>query len=82
MNTTEWIVCIDDQDELAESFWNGKIIDDHGNRSLTEATVARINKLKIEVFSNEHPPPHFRVIYAGKSNAFSIRDCTPYTAMN
>ena len=32
---------------------------------------------KVEIFSEEHPPPHFRVIYAGDSNCFRIDDCTP-----
>lgn len=31
--------------------------------------------LKIEIFANEHPPPHFRVIYQGESNNFRIADC-------
>jgi type I restriction enzyme, R subunit len=35
--------------------------------------------LKIEIFSDEHPPPHFRVLYQGESNNFRISDCS---AMN
>lgn len=27
--------------------------------------VARIDGVKVEVFANEHAPPHFRVIYQG-----------------
>ena len=31
--------------------------------------------LKIEVFANEHPPPHFRVKYAGETANYQISDC-------
>ncbi len=37
--------------------------------------VARVNGLKIEVFSNEHPPPHFHVIAPEIDASFSIEDC-------
>ena len=65
---TEWSVVIDDElvASLAVSMRQGPIHEiqgDTGLRLLTEDTVARINGLKIEVFSNEHPPPHFRVEY-------------------
>ena len=32
-----------------------------GTYRLYEVTVGRINGLKVEIFANEHPPPHFRV---------------------
>jgi len=63
--------------ELEESFFQGPILDDIGRRLLTEKTIARIDGLKIEVFANEHPPPHFRVNYQGESNNFKISDCEP-----
>ncbi len=37
--------------------------------------VARVNGLKIEVFSNEHPPPHFHVKSSEIDASFSIEDC-------
>ena len=40
-------------------------------------TIDRIGPLKIQVFSNEHPPPHFRVICNAGRNDFSISDCMP-----
>jgi len=49
-------------------------MNDEGLRRLEEQLVASLNGLKIEVFSREHPPPHFRVIYQGQSNNFDI--CT------
>jgi Domain of unknown function (DUF4160) len=38
--------------------------------------VARVNGLKIEVFSNEHPPPHFHVKAPEIDASFSIEDCS------
>ncbi len=37
--------------------------------------VARVNGLKIEVFSREHPPPHFHISGGGIDATFSITDC-------
>jgi len=61
--------------ELEDCFQMGAIIDDNELRFFTEEVVDRINGLKIEIFSNEHPPPHFRVCYAGECNNFSIKNC-------
>lgn len=73
---TEWRVEIEPKlvSELAEDFLLGPIVTDDGRRFLTEQTVARVDGLKIEIFSNEHPPPHFRVSYQGETNNFDI--CT------
>lgn len=30
---------------------------------------------KVEIFANEHPPPHFRVTYQGKNANFCIAKC-------
>src|SRR5947209_6957395 len=35
----------------------------------------RFGGLKIEIFANEHPPPHFRVICAGETANYRINDC-------
>jgi hypothetical protein len=50
------------------------MIDDRGNRYLVEELVANLNGLRIQIFSREHPPPHFRVTYAGETADFSISD--------
>lgn len=65
--------------QLRDSFRMGPIIEHDGRelRLLEEEFVARLDGLKIEIFSKEHPPPHFRVIYNGESNNFSIKDCCP-----
>jgi hypothetical protein len=76
---SEWIVPVSDDlaKELGDSFAMGPIIDDAGTRYLTEEVFDRLNGLKIEIFSNEHPPPHFRVCFQGECNNFTIKDCTP-----
>jgi len=37
--------------------------------------VEKINGLKIEIYSNEHPPPHFHVVSNGNKASFAIDDC-------
>ena len=38
--------------------------------------VARVNGLKIEVYSNEHPPPHFHVKAPNVNASFDIESCS------
>src|SRR5690606_38326621 len=38
--------------------------------------VAHVSGLKIEIYSNEHPPPHFHVKSPNVDASFSIDDCT------
>jgi len=62
--------------KLAESLRQGPIFNDQGRRYLTEIKVAQLDGIKIEIFANEHPPPHFRVKYAGEAANYTISDCT------
>lgn len=78
---TEYVVELDTAliAGLAESFRQGPILeirDGAGIRLLTEETIARINGVKVEIFANEHPPPHFRVKYQSSTANFQISDCT------
>lgn len=57
---------------LEEDFLSGPIVDDAGRRLLVEGVVERVGGLKISVFSNEHPPPHFCVSYQGESANYEI----------
>ncbi len=61
-------------EELASSFHNGPI-QENGMHLLLEKEVGKIKGLKIEVFSNEHPPPHFRVTYQGETANYEIKNC-------
>jgi hypothetical protein len=69
--------------DLAESlerdFEYGPVIEETESGKLRislEHTVGKLGKLKFEVFSKEHAPPHFRVSYGGECANFSIRDCS------
>jgi hypothetical protein len=74
----EWTVDVKGEPlaNLLDSLSQGPI-SDSGKRLLTEKQVARVGPLKIEIFSDEHPPPHFRVSYQGQSANYTISDCTP-----
>ncbi|MBU2977499.1 DUF4160 domain-containing protein [Alteromonas sp. C1M14] len=37
--------------------------------------VERINSLKIEIYANEHPPPHFHVVTPNSKAAFRLDNC-------
>ncbi|MDH3392505.1 MAG: DUF4160 domain-containing protein [Desulfobulbaceae bacterium] len=37
--------------------------------------VKRIDGLKIEIYSNEHPPPHFHVLSTDVRATFSLENC-------
>lgn len=41
-----------------------------------KGVVKRIDGLKIEIRSNEHPPPHFHVIAPNINASFCIEKCT------
>lgn len=79
---SEYVVNIDGDlfHELADSLQNGPIIryNEQGDPiyALEEALVDMLDALKIEIFSNEHPPPHFRVKYQGSTANFQISDCS------
>jgi hypothetical protein len=69
----EWCVEADElARSLAASFALGPITDDKGSRLLLEELVATLDGLRIHIFSDEHPPPHFRVSYAGETADFYI----------
>ena len=55
-----------------------KIEEENGGLFLLEVRhlVTRVNGLKIEIFSNEHPPPHFHVSSPNLNASFSIEDCS------
>lgn len=77
---TEWTVDVDDEllASLSESIRQGPVFeikDGKALRLLTEETVERINGLKIQIFSNEHPPPHFRVVYQSSTANYDIANC-------
>jgi hypothetical protein len=48
---------------------------DKGDKPVARLIVARVNGLKIKIWADEHPPPHFHVSYQGEDASFSIGDC-------
>lgn len=42
-----------------------------------ELLLSRDNGFKIEIFADEHPPPHFHVKYGDEQNTFRISDAAP-----
>lgn len=44
-------------------------------RELIQFLVATPRGLLIEMYINEHPPPHFHVTYQERTASFSILDC-------
>jgi hypothetical protein len=53
------------------------ILEENGELLLLEIKqlIVRLEGLKIEIYPNEHPPPHFHVKSPNVSASFSIIDC-------
>ncbi len=75
----EWAVQFDDEESifrlrraLRHSWWQENM--PPGSKHIF-LLVDRFKGLKIEVFSKEHPPPHFRVSFSGESANYRISDC-------
>ncbi len=49
----------------------------HEIRFIEKKLFSNLKRLKIYIYSGEHPPPHFHVIYNGEENSFSILDASP-----
>ena len=77
----EWTVDVTEKlsDELKAAMLLADVADQRRNvpPDALILTIDRIGPLKVQVFSNEHPPPHFRVITNKESNNFTISDCSP-----
>ena len=73
-----WEVEVSDAavEALAESLRQGPIVNDKGRRYLTERVVGEFDGLRVIVYSNGHPPPHFLVKCSAGSRRFTIKDCT------
>ena len=55
---------------VLEEYEDGSVL-----RVAMEHKVGASGSLIFEIFSNEHPPPHFRVSYQGETANFTIKDC-------
>ena len=74
----EWAVDVDPElvAELDACFQLGPL-DEDGKRLAVKKFAGQINGLKIEIFSNEHSPPHFRVKHGAESCNYRIDNCRP-----
>ena len=65
--------------DLKVSIANGMIaeIRPDGNHIywVEKAQVDIFKGFKVEIFSNEHPPPHFHVTFRGDTASFALDDC-------
>lgn len=61
-------------EQLSTSLFQGPILNQQGQRLLEEASVGRFAGFKVEIFADEHPPPHFRVSYQGENASYRITD--------
>jgi hypothetical protein len=68
----EWIVSVDELAGILKSELESGAIPDDVPRPLNEQLIDQLDGLRIEIFSREHPPPHFRVSYQGETNNFDI----------
>jgi Domain of unknown function (DUF4160) len=78
---TEYVIGVTDdlERELATSFAAGRIVEITDKGPIVEfkkVLVAKLGGVKVEIFSNEHPPPHFRVKFQGSTANYTIKDCT------
>jgi len=51
--------------------------DQPGDLKVAPYLVDRFQGLRVEVFSNEHPPPHFRVKCGSETASYQIKNCAP-----
>lgn len=77
---SEWVINL--ADDLSKELYLKLLLADVDSRSglppdALILTLDSVGPLQIQVFSNEHPPPHFRVICRAGRNDFKISDCAP-----
>jgi hypothetical protein len=81
MPEREWALQIDDPEMIGQLRLALNAFDRQGRSvtpKLTNAApylVDRFRSLRVEVFSNEHPPPHFRVKCGSETANYQISDC-------
>jgi hypothetical protein len=59
---------------LEELLGGGYSIWDDGSLYFIKQLIAKVRNLRIEVYPDEHPPPHFHVVYPGVNASFALSD--------
>lgn len=77
---TEYVVSLDEDDvtSLKQSLRLADLQESRKSRRSDDFMGLQIDKfkgLKVEIFSDEHPPPHFRVKFQGATANYRIKDC-------
>ena len=75
----EWIVDVTDEtalQHLEDSLLQDLSGDSPDTLLRVREEIARFGSVKVCVFSNEHPPPHFRVSYQGETANYQISNCS------
>lgn len=74
---TDYVVeAPDDASEALQAAFDIGPRDENGDLiQYSELTLHFDGTVKVEIFSNEHPPPHFRITYRGDTGNFAILDC-------
>ena len=60
---------------LEELLSNGYSVTSDGRLYYIKELVGRVNGLKIYIYANDHPPPHFHVRGGGIDAMFAIENC-------
>lgn len=58
--------------ELEESFNRGPMIDAAVPRMLNEEEIARFTGLSVQIYADDHPPPHFHVKHGRENVPFAL----------
>lgn len=70
------LVGIEEYAEWLESlFHSGCYIGEEEKIIETRKSIGKLKGLKIEIYSNEHPPPHFHVKSPNVDASFDIKNC-------
>ena len=57
-----------------EEIFPTKVTLGSGRPGVIEFIYPKVTAAKLEIFANEHPPPHFRVTYDHRNANYSLRD--------
>ena len=74
----EWLIELEDEaiSPLQNAFLRGDDDSESNPYQIKHFVGFATGKVKVEIFSNEDPPPHFRVIYQGSTANYRITDCS------
>lgn len=74
----EWVIELSDTEvaSLQNAFLRGDDEEERNPHVIKHFVGFAAGCVKVEIFSNEDPPPHFRVLYQGSSANYRIADCS------